>query len=104
CLSVRPPPTPPLFPYTTLFRSTAAGTTILAAGAAVAVGVAAGTARLLVEDDVRRRCADRTSACFGCGHRHDSHRRRHGPTNNKRSEEHTSELQSRSDLVCRLLL
>src|SRR5438270_11971666 len=69
---------------TTLTAGTAAGATILAAGAAVAVGVAAGTARLLVEDDVRRRCADRTSACFGCGHRHDSHRRRHGPTNNKR--------------------
>src|SRR3989440_6890466 len=26
------------------------------------------------------------------------------PSNRKRSEEHTSELQSRSDLVCRLLL
>src|SRR2546421_6245706 len=26
------------------------------------------------------------------------------PTNRNRSEEHTSELQSRSDLVCRLLL
>src|SRR2546421_8533424 len=30
--------------------------------------------------------------------------RRHGPALLERSEEHTSELQSRSDLVCRLLL
>src|SRR5206468_12506797 len=28
----------------------------------------------------------------------------HGPSHRRRSEEHTSELQSRSDLVCRLLL
>src|SRR5206468_9348800 len=31
-------------------------------------------------------------------------RRRSGPSSRCRSEEHTSELQSRSDLVCRLLL
>src|SRR3989442_4754050 len=31
-------------------------------------------------------------------------RRRHGPPSSRRSEEHTSELQSRPHLVCRLLL
>src|SRR2546421_3725227 len=31
-------------------------------------------------------------------------RTRHRPRSSRRSEEHTSELQSRSDLVCRLLL
>src|SRR5207249_8007712 len=37
----------------------------------------------------------------GAGHRH---RRSPSRTRSKRSEEHTSELQSRFDLVCRLLL
>src|SRR2546427_11318651 len=32
------------------------------------------------------------------------HRRRFGPPRRPRSEEHTSELQSQSNLVCRLLL
>src|SRR5437588_4893127 len=43
----------------------------------------------------RRRAARAGRGCGGCGC---WHRRQH------RSEEHTSELQSHSDLVCRLLL
>src|SRR5206468_10421137 len=45
-----------------------------------------------------------------CGSRYRIHQpgrflsRRRDPPDNRRSEEHTSELQSRSDLVCRLLL
>src|SRR2546421_8794474 len=37
-------------------------------------------------------------------HRHHEHLRQRGVPHPARSEEHTSELQSRSDLVCRLLL
>jgi hypothetical protein len=57
---------------TALTAGTAAGATVLAAGAAVAVAVAAGTARILLEDNVSGRCAGRASACLGCGHRHHS--------------------------------
>src|SRR5699024_12623754 len=45
----------------------------------------------------RRPTGIRSSSCSGTGTRDD------GPTGS-RSEEHTSELQSRFDLVCRLLL
>src|SRR5438034_6514441 len=73
---IRPPPRPTLFPYTTLFRSLEGG----AAAAAFASGSAATSAVLLALQP-----GDHVIA----------------PT---RSEEHTSELQSHSDLVCRLLL
>src|SRR5438034_8373351 len=74
--------TSPLFPYTTLFRS------------------------------VRRRRHDRGDERGGgrdVGHfLAPLHWPRHvldaGPSRDLRSEEHTSELQSHSDLVCRLLL
>src|SRR5438445_4316382 len=73
-LTLRRPPTPTLFPYTTLFRSTASAP----------------------PHPARRPSAypwQRSSA---------RHRRRSGRC--CRSEEHTSELQSRQYLVCRLLL
>src|SRR5438034_6812364 len=71
---IRPPPRSTLFPYTTLFRSL--------------LGV---TGPVFV--DVGARC-DRVGARIRAGV---AERR-------LRSEEHTSELQSHSDLVCRLLL
>src|SRR5690349_23559065 len=77
-LMIRRPPRSTLFPYTTLFRS-----------------------RLRDVVRAHRARADRT------GLRHHRagvprlHRLRRGDL---RSEEHTSELQSRRDLVCRLLL
>src|SRR6266853_3315138 len=64
-LMIRPPPRSTLFPYTTLFRSSAA----------------------LVDRDID----DHRSWL------HSLHQR------GGRSEEHTSELQSQSNLVCRLL-
>src|SRR2546430_5527769 len=72
---IRRPPRSTLFPYTTLFRSPPRP------------GLAA---RLLDELDLRDRHAllDRLDHVV------------HG----QRSEEHTSELQSQSNLVCRLLL
>src|SRR5438132_2836822 len=73
---IRRPPRSTLFPYTTLFRS-------------VDPLVAA---RLL-------------RAHVGCGaHRDTGAGQRRSFRASSRSEEHTSELQSHSDLVCRLLL
>src|SRR2546422_5756186 len=73
---IRRPPRSTLFPYTTLFRSTAA----------TRVELDVSGRRVTVPQDVielRRRRPDRFTV---------------------RSEEHTSELQSRLHLVCRLLL
>src|SRR5437667_5785285 len=86
---IRRPPRSTLFPYTTLFRSDR------------------GDAR----HRLRRRCATRGGA-LGAGRSAArgpalSHRRCRddGPDDGgNRSEEHTSELQSHHDLVCRLLL
>src|SRR3712207_8513361 len=79
---IRRPPRSTLFPYTTLFRSH---------------GVA--------EPPPSRRACPRASPAPGrCGGRRAG---RHSPpdlADGSRSEEHTSELQSRQYLVCRLLL
>src|SRR3712207_6885771 len=74
---IRRPPRSTLFPYTTLFRSPARGLASVPAAC-----------RPLP----RRRRAARSSRNNGCGKEW------------RRSEEHTSELQSRQYLVCRLLL
>src|SRR5438067_10199251 len=72
-----PPPRSTLFPYTTLFRS----------ALLLALAQQHPPDRLLVHPKTILR---------GRLHR--------GPRSSYRSEEHTSELQSRFDLVCRLLL
>src|SRR2546422_6657869 len=78
---IRRPPRSTLFPYTTLFRSVArASVDEKSMGALIGKLVACGTRLTLSSwDDPKRG--------IGC-----------------RSEEHTSELQSRLHLVCRLLL
>src|SRR5947209_12283763 len=79
---IRRPPRSTLFPYTTLFRSRAA----VAEGAdAIELGVPFSDP--MADGPVLQRSAGRALAA--------------GTT---RSEEHTSELQSRQYLVCRLLL
>src|SRR5687768_17998868 len=87
---MRRPPRSTLFPYTTLFRSTslAAGIAELEGRVDAALiclgdmpGVTAGDLRALID-------------AFGTANR----------DRQPRSEEHTSELQSRLHLVCRLLL
>src|SRR5438105_7232443 len=79
-LMIRPPPRSTLFPYTTLFRSWQSG-------------------RRVVEGWYRPGLAGAPSQMPpGCRLIQSHHR------NHPRSEEHTSELQSRVDLVCRLLL
>src|SRR5204863_3738677 len=87
---IPPPPRSPLFPYTTLFRSPFRPTEKKSPGSKPS---SAKTTRLtatprsifLVCNQMKARKIDRGVAV-------------------RRSEEHTSELQSRRDLVCRLLL
>src|SRR2546430_12179981 len=81
---IRRPPRSTLFPYTTLFRSH--WEELTAADFRDAIGRAQGTCLLP----------------FGILEKHGAHL----PLGNDllRSEEHTSELQSQSNLVCRLLL
>src|SRR3712207_8156351 len=77
---IRRPPRSTLFPYTTLFRSTWTATASIA---------------------FWRQQTNRTARPrMGSAH----HRARKAVARRARSEEHTSELQSRQYLVCRLLL
>src|SRR5690606_42016342 len=96
-LPLRRRPTSPLFPYTTLFRSVqCCQSTVLPAG------LTRGSFSVSPEADVAPdQAADRVRGSDGGGI---------CPgflqvlATEKRSEEHTSELQSRENLVCRLLL
>src|SRR2546427_8064139 len=72
---IRRPPRSTLFPYTTLFRSSLFSSSNLACCWSACCWASSGRSRTS--------CTDRAEA---------------------RSEEHTSELQSQSNLVCRLLL
>src|SRR2546421_3874589 len=87
---IRRPPRSTLFPYTTLFRSIA-DSKIPGDHVHLRLELLARNARFQPCDH-----ADVFSVASGL--RHQRQRNPH------RSEEHTSELQSRSDLVCRLLL
>src|SRR3712207_7930319 len=93
---IRRPPRSTLFPYTTLFRSD--DRAILDAdqrGAADrAVGADAGVLLGVGDLESLRMRGDRLEA----------HAQGDSPAHPERSEEHTSELQSRQYLVCRLLL
>src|SRR2546429_2922987 len=83
---IRRPPRSTLFPYTTLFRSHFDEMEIAAGGFACATG-----ARLAIANDA---CAGSMQTCL-C---------KRPQSQNHRTEEHTSELQSPLHLVCRLLL
>src|SRR3712207_8734818 len=91
---IRRPPRSTLFPYTTLFRSTMrssrAATVIALVAAASPLGAQTATQTVTQSGDV---AAEIIHACYT-------------PLTGVmyRSEEHTSELQSRQYLVCRLLL
>src|SRR3712207_8403905 len=88
---IRRPPKSALFPYTTLFRSRGARRAVPRRGAAGRRGAAQ-----------RRRAVDRGGGRHLVRRARRLVRRRGGAL--RRSEEHTSELQSRQYLVCRLLL
>src|SRR5688572_31922981 len=88
---MRHPPTSTLFPYTTLFRSIPDVHSEEAIEEARRIGVA------VKDRDIRGRTDFRgvTTVTIDGEHARDF---------DDRSEEHTSELQSQSNLVCRLLL
>src|SRR5690606_42099339 len=100
----RPPPSSTLFPYTTLFRSA------LRVGQRLDVVLRPDEVELTTDGALRVGEAEEQ----GPGQRDGQQQRgeRHGRTGEQplavpvgpRSEEHTSELQSRENLVCRLLL
>src|SRR5260221_10119271 len=87
---IRRPPRSTLFPYTTLFRSTnaPAGTNSLTAKATGTTGSSATSLPVIIY----------------INHAPVVYAGREVADEPVRSEEHTSELQSHSDLVCRLLL
>src|SRR5207249_7689756 len=98
------PPSSPLFPYATLFRSLAAGScsadvvAVEARKHAAAAGPAeAGTAWQALERPRRSRAAVITLPRRPAPALPPDRR----PAPSVRSEEHTSELQSRFELVCR---
>src|SRR2546430_9548701 len=82
-LMIRRPPRSTLFPYTTLFRSSVPLEAVLPTGTKDLVFVNRGDGRFVPRE-----------ARVGL----------RGDSLVERSEEHTSELQSQSNLVCRLLL
>src|SRR3712207_8425579 len=84
---IRRPPRSTLFPYTTLFRSRDAAARL---GARVSVPLV-GRTRV---QQTQKRTKARFNSAMECRRDQDD----------VRSEEHTSELQSRQYLVCRLLL
>src|SRR5690625_6763356 len=88
----RPPPTPSLFPYTTLFRSK---TTLIELDRRIRENPAYDVRASLVLACGARSCAYAQAPAF---------RAENLDAQLDRSEEHTSELQSRGHLVCRLLL
>src|SRR5690606_40270497 len=91
-LGLRQPPVFALFPYTTLFRSSASPSSIRCrrARASAAAPVPAVTGATRAAPPPGRGPARPPRPWSGAGA--------------ARSEEHTSELQSRENLVCRLLL
>src|SRR5438034_2904158 len=95
-LMIRRPPRSTLFPYTTLFRSPGGAHRGRAPpGGRGADRVAVRADRPAVRRGVRLQCGSVVAQHGG---------RAEPPAVLARSEEHTSELQSHSDLVCRLLL
>src|SRR2546430_4066589 len=89
---IRRPPRSTLFPYTTLFRSFSR--------------VHCKKKECTYFGDATRTVKIRTRVweLRGQGQDADRFTRNHDITTRQRSEEHTSELQSQSNLVCRLLL
>src|SRR2546427_6598400 len=83
---IRRPPRSTLFPYTTLFRSSA----LALSSGTLAPGFGAGTLAYTATVPNSSSTVTVTATAADAGA--------------TRSEEHTSELQSQSNLVCRLLL
>src|SRR2546430_7076671 len=90
---IRRPPRSTLFPYTTLFRSPLAKTAQLSVDVSYGVSHSEGAPKSVVVEEIEsdpNAITDQVELLT--------------PRIDGRSEEHTSELQSQSNLVCRLLL
>src|SRR3712207_7636418 len=96
---IRRPPRSTLFPYTTLFRSPLSTTFSATATGSGVTAYVIDTGITYAHSDFGGRAVSGFDAVDG-GSADDCKRPRHA----RRSEEHTSELQSRQYLVCRLLL
>src|SRR5699024_12355520 len=93
----QPPPRPPRFPYTTLFRSSAGGSAKQARDREYQAimplkGKILNTWEVSSDEVLASQEVHDISVAIGID------------PDSDRSEEHTSELQSRFDIVCRLLL
>src|SRR2546427_6168705 len=84
---IRLPPRSTLFPYTTLFRSKKPPHILVTTPESLYILLTAEKSRAMLAK-IKTVIVDEI----------------HAVANTKRSEEHTSELQSQSNLVCRLLL
>src|SRR3712207_7206118 len=94
---IRRPPRSTLFPYTTLFRSSMSGSKYFIAGVVLLIIVAiVGASVAFANIDYAHEGTVKVVTKWG------AIERVYRPSD--RSEEHTSELQSRQYLVCRLLL
>src|SRR2546430_7780348 len=91
---IRRPPRSTLFPYTTLFRSPVPGELVRCQGTTQCRIVTPKQNNKFAQPHADRLCVRLASSRGG------HYRQSWSP----RSEEHTSELQSQSNLVCRLLL
>src|SRR3712207_8778551 len=95
---IRSPPRPTLFPYTTLFRSTCCSS---APGPVLAAPACACADRAQAVDSAD---AAATSPSESCRRASKGSAQATAFDGSQRSEEHTSELQSRQYFVCRLLI
>src|SRR3712207_7823933 len=94
---IRRPPRSTLFPYTTLFRSSVKEARAYAVKVSLAKEVIEAVPKCKPEEDPYQ--------CAEYNHKPNCPKSAAiGPNGKLRSEEHTSELQSRQYLVCRLLL
>src|SRR5256885_2796571 len=100
---IRRPPRSTLFPYTTLFRSDRRIGEI-ESPEMPAEGVKVEKIHHVAESDPIPEIAERSSEHQGKSRREKALARIPGEEKHDRSEEHTSELQSPCNLVCRLLL
>src|SRR5436309_6651696 len=98
------PPRSTLFPYTTLFRSRSAGRQRIFGDDSLNAFMALGRpAWKRTRDMVQHLLAAETATSRDNGDLRDRALHKQSEVTMLRSEEHTSELQSRENLVCRLL-
>src|SRR2546430_12856182 len=101
-LMIRPPPTSTFFPYTTLFRSSPAR--LFSSHTRFLADIGESSVAVIVIKDILAVVGDEQVVAAIVVVVADTDALSPAGTAQARSEEHTSELQSQSNLVCRLLL